>query len=68
MVVVVQMASPYHSPDVGYLALAGLLLGTQINPIVHAMVQRSVRKYCYDLAKIVCSGHCCQGCLYATDF
>lgn len=68
MVVVVQMATDYHSPDVGYLALAALLLGTQINPIVHAMVQRSVRRYSYDLVKLICSGQCCQACLYATDF
>ena len=62
------MLSSYHSPDVGYLALAGLLFGTQINPIVHAMVQRSVRRYTYDLVRIVCSGHWCFSCLYATDF
>ena len=58
IVIVVQMSSEYHGSDVGYIALGGLLIGTQLNPIVHAMVQRSVRRSFQNAVRALCCGSC----------
>ena len=52
--VIVQMLTGRGSSDVGYLALSSILLATEINPIVHSFVQKSVRNTCKNIARAVC--------------